>query len=200
MPHTLVSPSRIPCLTLPFVFLVYACALPPLGSFHYCSLPVQVFLVLVRTASAETCPLPPPSLFVCCCFASFDVFWVVFLRLCFVDFVWGLIFLTPLPACTHDTATLDFCCCDSSPVSFPVLSPVGLSPWRSSAMPGGRSSLVSPPLRSPLHRGLRRAPLTLLPSYSSSRASCTPLCPSPRHGCIFLAYMRCSVGARSPSR
>ena len=145
-------------------------------------------------------PPPAPSVRPLLCRVFLLLFLVVFLRLCRVVFV-VLVFFNP-PLCMHarhgNTGLLLLrllSCLFSSP-----LAPVGLSLWRSPAMPGGRPSLVSPPLRSLQRPTVCRAPPALAPPYCSSPASCALCCTSPRHACIFLAHTRRSAGAWSASR
>ena len=86
------------------------------------------------------------------------------------------------------------------PTYLPPLPPVVLLPRRSPVMPGGRPSLLSPPLRSLPRPALRRAPSALHPPYYSLPALCAPRCSSPRHGCILLADTGRYAGPRSTSR
>ena len=132
-----------------------------------------------------------------CCFFSCLFFWVLLLcaprgpspppqfpSVCLCRVLWFLFFFVPFSphARTHCCTGHQLLRRRSDLVSGPP-TPMGLSSWRSSAKPGGRSSLASPALRSPPRPSPRCAPLTR-PPYCSSPAPCAPQCSSPRQGCI----------------
>ena len=112
----------------------------------------------------------------------------------------GFFFSNP-PPCMHAR----HCCTGrlflrllSGPV-FGSLAPVGLSPWRSPAKPGGRPSFASPP-RAPRPGTPPVARTSPFSPCCSSPALCAPRCSSAPQGCIFLAHTRLSASARSSSR
>ena len=202
MPHALVAPTRTPSFALSSLICFSLCPTP---AGFLSLLPPSYRGLSFLCAHPVGRPLPSPSA-PSACLLLFRVTWFFCFFLEWSCCVFALLVLWLgffLPSSLHARMTGQYW---TYVAAAPVLSLFrssrsrGLSLWRSPAMPGGRPSLVSPPLRSPPRPTLGRAPLALPPPYCSSLASCAPRCSSPRRGYISLAQTRRSTGARSASR
>ena len=198
-PFCVLAPVALRASPPPFFFLLrLSRALPLLGSSPQCSPPVHVVLSLVSTPLAVACPLPPlPPLCVSFCFGPFAV---VGLFSGWMTCVFAFFFHSP--PCMHaqhnNTAQMlmpRHCC----PRSSRALALLGQAPWHSTALPGWRPSLVTPPLcflspppavarlspspllTAPLWPLVRRAtPLLATPvSFLHTRAAQPPACAPP---------------------
>ena len=165
MHNALVAPTR----TLPFARIMFCSYVMflypnPAGFLSLLAPPCPRLFSLCADPVGRQLPLPPPRPCVRCRVGSFSFLFLDGLPASLLCLLCGLVFYQP--PCKHaghgitGLLLLRLLSCLFSG----RLAPMGLSPWCFSAMSRGRSSLVSPPLRSLPRPALHGASLALPPT------------------------------------